>query len=98
PPTRARAPEKSFPDNADTIVKVNLNQILGSKLLHKGIPLAAKKYGDTVVKHLMDFPGIDEQTKQLAGQFLPMVLENMDEEKVTQFMTLGQMFIQDFVF
>src|SRR4029078_10030909 len=97
PPTRARAPEKSFPDNADTIVQVNLNQILGSKLLHKGIPLAAKKYGETVVKLMMERAPLDENTKQMAGQFLPALIENMDEDKVTQFMGAAQMFIQDFV-
>jgi hypothetical protein len=95
---RAVDPEKYFPDNTDTIVKVNLNQILGSKLLHKGIPLGAKKYGDAVVKMMMERAPLDEQTKQMAGQFLPTLIENMDEEKVTQFMTLGQMFVQDFVF
>jgi len=96
-PARAADPDKYFPDGTNMVVQVNLNQMLGSTLLHKGIPLASQKYGDAVLKMLVErIP--DENARGMIEQIGPQFLANISEETVTGFMMMGKQNVQDFVF
>lgn len=97
-PARAADPDKYFPDGTNLVVQVNINQLLGANLLQKGIPLAAQKYGDALLKLAADrIP--DEQARGMVEAFGPQMIQVIsDEATVGRFMNQGKEFVQDFVF
>jgi hypothetical protein len=88
--------DKYFPDGTNLVVQVNLNQLLGSTLLHKGIPLVVKKYGEDALNMIANFVP-DENAKKMMTDLAPQLKEKVNEQAVTQFMMMGKMAVQDFV-
>jgi len=95
-PARATDPDKYFPDGTDMVVQINLNQLLGASLLHKGIPLVVKKYGEDALNMGANFVP-DDNAKKMMQDLAPELKEKVTEEAVTQFMMMGKMAVQDFV-
>ena len=100
-PVRALAqgpsPDKYLPEGADMVVQLNLSQLMGSSLLHKGIPLVVKKYGETVINMVTPFVPDDNAKKMLEG-IAPELKTKVTEEAVTQAMMMGKNFVKDFTF
>src|SRR5437764_15051404 len=88
--------DKYFPDGTDVIVQVNLNQLLGSSLLQKAIPLAVKKYGDDLMKQAAEHIP-DPNVKQMIEQMGPNLKEQLTEETVVMGMNAARMGVQDLV-
>lgn len=88
--------ERYFPDGTDVIVQINLNQLMGSQLLQKAIPLVVKKYGEDLLNKAADHVP-DDSVKQMLQQIGPNLKDQVTEEAVTTGMNMAKMAVQDFV-
>jgi len=91
------SPDKYFPEGADIVVQLNLNQLMGSTLLQKGIPLVVKKYGEDVMNMISNFVP-DDNAKKMMQDLAPELKNKVTEEAVSQMMTMGKGFVKEFVF
>lgn len=91
------SPDKYFPEGTDAVVQLNLNQLMGSTLLKKGIPLLVKKHGENVVSMLANFVP-DENVKKMMQDMAPELKNTVTEEAVGKFMEMGKGFVKDFTF
>lgn len=91
------SPDKYLPDGTDIVVQVNLNQLMGSSLLQKGIPLVVKKYGEDVMNLAANFIP-DDNTKKMVQDMAPELKNRVTEEAVGQVMNMGKSFVKEFVF
>ncbi len=89
-------PEKYFPEGTDVIVQINLNQLLGSPMLQKVIPLVVKKYGEDALNFAANFTP-DENAAKMIREVAPKLKDQVTEAAVTQGMNAARGFIQDFV-
>jgi hypothetical protein len=92
------SPDKYFPEGADSVIQLNLNQLMGSKLLHQGIPLLVSKYGESVLKMATPFIPDDNPAKGMLEGLGPTLKEVVTEDKVTEGMTNAKMFLGNFTF
>lgn len=91
------SPDKYFPEGTDTVVSVNLNQLMGSSLLKKGIPLVVKKYGETALNMASNFVP-DENAKKMMENIGPELKNIVTEDAVGNFMMMGKEFVREFTF
>lgn len=88
-------PDKYFPEGTDVVIQLNLNQLMGSSLLKKGIPLVVKKYGETVVGMFANFVP-DENVKKMMQDMAPELKNKVTEEAVSQVMDMAKGFVKEF--
>ncbi|HQR06428.1 MAG TPA: hypothetical protein PLN21_06375 [Gemmatales bacterium] len=91
------SPDKYLPEGADMVVQLNLNQLMGSTLLQKGIPLVVKKYGEDVMNMVSNFVP-DDNAKKMMQDLAPELKNKVTEEAVSQMMTMAKGFVKEFVF
>ena len=89
------SPEKYFPEGTDTVVSINLNQLMSSNLLKKGIPLLVQKYGESAVNMISNFVP-DENAKKMMENMAPELKNMVTEDSVGQFMMMGKEFVREF--
>jgi hypothetical protein len=88
--------DKYFPDGTDVVIQLNLNQLLGSELLQKAVPLAVRKYGEDVLSFVANFTP-DENVKKMMQQLGPNLKDQVKDDVVKQGMNAARMFVQDLV-
>jgi len=87
--------DKYFPEGTDTVIQLNLNQLMGSKLLAKGIPLVVKKYGENVMSMMANFVP-DDNVKKMMQDMAPELKNHVTEEAVAKAMEAGKEAVRDF--
>jgi len=88
-------PDKYFPEGTDTVIQINLNQLMGSSLLKKGIPLVVTKYGETAINMISNFVP-DENAKKMMENMGPELKNIVTEDAVGNFMMMGKEFVREF--
>lgn len=88
-------PDKYFPEGTDMVFQINLNQLMGSSLLQKGIPLVVKKYGESVINMVSPFVP-DENVKKHLQDLAPELKNQVTEEAVGQVMNMAKNFVKEF--
>jgi hypothetical protein len=88
--------DRYFPDGTDVIVQINLNQLMGSQLLQKAIPLVVKKYGEDIMNKAAEHVP-DDNVKSMIQQMAPNLKEQVTEEAVSMGMMMAKEAVQDFV-
>jgi hypothetical protein len=98
-PSLARAqgpqPDKYFPEGTDMVISINLNQMMGSNLLKKGIPLLVQKYGEKAINMVSNFVP-DENQRKMMEQIAPELKNMVTEESVDTFMKMGKEQVREF--
>lgn len=89
------SPDKYFPEGTDVVIQLNLNQLMSSGLLKKGIPLVVKKYGETVVGMMANFVP-DDNVKKMMQDIAPELKNKVTEEAVGQVMDMAKGFVKEF--
>lgn len=87
--------DKYFPEGTDTVIQLNLNQLMGSRLLAKGIPLVVKKYGENVMSMMANFVP-DDNVKKMMQDMAPELKNHVTEEAVSRAMEAGKEAVRDF--
>lgn len=87
--------DKYFPEGTDTVIQLNLNQLMGSSLLAKGIPLVVKKYGEDVMSMMANFVP-DDNVKKMMQDMAPELKNHVTEEAVTKVMEAGKEAVRNF--
>jgi len=80
--------DKYFPEGTTVVVRINFNQLFGSPLLRKAVPLVVDKYGEDFMNLMATFAATqDENAAKAMKEAAPQLKEAVkDPEKVAAFM------------